>query len=127
MTDTVAVIDHGDTTREKAKRACELAAGHEFVGEAEDSYAGTELIAEEFPDVVVVGVMRDGEDANAFQLVTQLQNADQVPQFRPLLIASEDPNMEIMKLAIKGGFDGLLARPVEPEEIERALTGEEVE
>jgi DNA-binding response OmpR family regulator len=110
---TVALVEDDENTREVFRTILEHT-GHRVV-EAEDGYAGVDLIRDEMPDLVLLDLGLPGLDGRG--VVAELK-ADRRTAGVPIIVVTAEAGEDTRRWALHLGCSDFLEKPVEL----RALT-----
>ncbi len=96
------------------------AAGAE-VAAATSVPAGMEILKSFKPDVLLSDIMMPGEDG--FSLLSQLRSLEQQQGWShiPILAITACPPETVRTLLLAAGFDGYMAKPVDPDSLVRTV------
>jgi PAS domain S-box-containing protein len=115
---TVLVIDDQAAVREYL--AAVLARGGATVLAAESVQDGIREVQRRVPDVVLCDIAMPGEDGYAF--VRWIRSIDW-PRYVPVLAITAFGGSDDEQRAARGGFDGYVRKPIDPERLTKAVAG----
>jgi signal transduction histidine kinase len=113
----ILLIEDNDDSREMMRHLLHLS-GHD-VHEASDGVSGVATALEIAPDVAIIDVGLPG--LSGFEVAARLRRTPEGRQIS-LVALTGYGQPEDRARALNAGFDAFLVKPVEPEELQRALT-----
>jgi len=112
----VLIIDADETVRQSIRAMLQGHSEAEVAGEARDAATGRRLATERRPDMIVLELGEHAEDAFALAEWLRVEQPDAA-----VVMTSAAIRPEIMRRAMRAGAQDLIARPLDPCQLQQAL------